>query len=352
MRTISTLFLFGALLLAAAVSGGCRKPEPVVLHCYCGEIFWNLMQEETLAFHRVYGVQIVLLPILPPKTEEAAKSSRPTSSQHAPIPWRSRPKIRSGLKPDAVELDPGVSQLISSLNADGRADMYLTDAMLQIGRLEDSSMIAHRYPFCYLSMSLLVAKGNPKNIKTVAGLFAQKARLGIMDSDKDGMGMTALETIAIITADIPEETVKSQLQQFSRHAELLEALETGSVDAVLVWNSLRPADYLLKKYAPEYAENLFKDPIEKAKKYNSVEPMNRVLEEMFAAILAEKEFTDRVELTANDEDREGIEESRTIEISLVTLGRTLHDGHCRRFADFLISPEGRAIMRRHGFAPK
>ncbi len=71
--------------------------------------------------------------------------------------------------------------------------------------------------------------------------------------------------------------------------------------------------------------------------------MNAVLDEMAQAIVTEKAFAETVPLS---------EEQSAFEISLISLSSSLNDGHNRRFADFLISTQGKKIMQKHGFVPK
>lgn len=342
-RSILTLVLFVSVVYFVTFISGCKKPEPVVLYFYCGPAFWHLMREETAAFRQVYGVQVVMLPIQPSKAEE------PEPSHRAPALWRSRPKIRSSSDPSQVMLDIRISHLISSLNDEGHKDLFLTDSVLQIDALKDSSLISRQYPFCYLKMVLLVPKGNPLKIESVRGLLEKRMKLGMMDPSIDGMGMTALEIISNTSPGISEDEAlwETLVRQYDRQENLLNALENGEIDAAMVWNGTNLNDYLLRKYGMEYADH-FKDPIDKAKKRNDLEELNAVLGEMYHALLSEKSFAETVDLAITDTGGE----LRTVEISLISLSSSLHDLHNRRFADFLISPQGRRIMLKHGFLPK
>ena len=321
---------------------GCKEPKQVVLHCHCGETFWHLMRDETSAFEQIYGIQIVLHPILPSKTDQPAAENESTQTRRTSIPWRNRPKVRDALDPSEVTLDPVVSHLISSFSRDGRGDLFLTDSILQIERLEDSSLVTHRYPICYLSMGMLVPLGNPLKIRSVKDIFDKKLKVGIMAPSKDGMGLTALELLTADAGDVSEEIRETLIRMYDRQAELLDALEKGEVSAVLAWDAIRTDDYLKRKYADEYAE-LYKKQIVRAKRANTVDVINGVLDDMFDTILVDKKFAERVELTG---------QTRTVEVPLISLGCSLHDRHNRRFADFLISPQGREIMRKHGFVTK
>ncbi len=298
------------------------------------------MQDETAGFTQVYGVPIVLRPI---QVRQITKPE-PGPPRRGSAPWRSRPKTHLPMDASQVTLASPISHLITSLNTDGRGDLYLTDSSLQIEALENSALVAHRYPCTYLTTSLLVAKGNPLQIESVKSLLDKRLTLGIVDPSVDGAGMAALAVIKRVAPDMPEDLRDALIQSFDSTEDLLEALEGGEVDAAFIWKNTNPNDWLIQKYDMEYAER-FLHRIEEAKKRNDVAALNAVLEEIASAIQVEKAFAEFVELPAE-------EEGRTIDIALISLSSSLYDHYNHRFADFLISPQGKKIMRKHGFMPK
>ncbi len=352
---------------------GCKSPEPVTLYLHCSPVFWNLMQEEAAAFQLIYGNRIVLLPIQIQQMEEPKPAE---ATGRRPAPWRSRPVQRPPTKASDVVLAPAISHLISTLREDGRGDMYFTDSALQIQALNDAALVSYQYPCCYLTMVLLVPQGNPLKIESVQGMVKDRRRLGILNPAIDGSGLNALDIISKASTGMPDDLDSSRLKipetsdeqalnreaskggvsgksnaydtrdtlcrSFDRLAELLEALESGEIEAALVWNGTDVRGWLWKKYGMTYASR-FTARIEDAKQRNDFEALNDVLNEMHEAIWAEKAFTETVTLT---------EEQHPVEISLISLSSSLHDRYNRRFADFLISSQGRKILKKYGFVPR
>ncbi len=337
-RPILSSVVFATAACIAVLILGCKKPEPIVLYCHCSPVFWNLMQEECAAFTQVYGNRIVMLPVLPQKMPVLE------SSRRAPALWRSRPQMRLPMEASQVVLEPSISHLISALSTDGRGDLFLTDSALQVESLENAALIAHRYPCCYLTLVLLVPKGNPRQIESVRGVLEKRLRLGIVDPGSDGSGLAALDIVSKTSPDLTEDLFESLICPFDRVEELLEALESGNIEAALAWNCTSPNRWLVEKYDMEYAKR-FTKRIDDAKQRNDVNALNEVLDEIANAILSEKAFTETIEL-------HGAGEQRSIEVALLSLSSSRHDRYSRRFADFLISPQGRKIMKKYGFVPK
>lgn len=308
---------------------GCGKKETPIIYFYCCELYWEAMWEETQLFKGLYNVDVVMIPILPyPTKEKQVEETEPlkktsteeetTTLRRIPAPWRSRPKVRRFLSRDQLVLDHRLSGLISSL-ADNQqyGDLYLSDSFEQLEELRNLSLASHEYPFCYLTMVLLVAAGNPHDIDSTDSVLDKKLRLGIASPSCSGMGSTAWKIISKTeTAMSVRESAQERLQEsifvYDHYPELLAALERGELDAVLAWDVL----------------------VRQAEEFASVVHL-------------------RTEHPSDHSDFEQVDkEHHVIRQALISLRISNEEGYGRRFADFLISTQGQAVLKKHGFTPK
>lgn len=288
-----------ALIIALVFCLGCgKKPEPPVLRMFCCETFQDVMKEEAELFASTYGVWIAQQPIIVVEAEEPLSPSE-EGKRRSPAPWRARPSTQRALPSKASVLEPRISELIREIADRKRyGDFYLTDSPRQTELLHEGAAVAMEYPFCFLTLTLLVGKGNPLRVESVKSLLADERRLGIIDPSVDGMGETASRLISKISEIAAKDFSSVQTTMFEQHEKLLEALKNGDVDAVLLW-----------------------------------EPLARKT----------VEFAETVELPEA--------ERQTLRQPLIALSLAENHGFCRRFADFLLSPKGREILKKHGFVP-
>ena len=277
---------------------GCiGKPAPPVLRIFCCEAYWDVIGDEAAMFATVYGTRIRRVPIFVPEKEEVVpKESETEPKRRSPAPWRSRPSERRTLAPGRTVVDARITELIRSLSIRTvHGDLYLTDSPKQVEMLLEGAAVTTEYPIGALALTLLVAKDNPLRIDSVKSLFDANRRLGIIDPSLDGMGEAAFRVVSkyLRTASGRSD---ERITPFDQHAKLLAALQNEEVDAVLVWEPLA-----LK--AADYAEV--------------------------------------VELP--------MEERQAIPQQLIALSMANNQGYGKRFADFLISPKGREILKNHGF---
>jgi ABC-type molybdate transport system substrate-binding protein len=271
-----------------------------------------------------------------------------------PIPTLTTPDSPDPVEPaeppkNNVPLDKTVLKQITFLTEGSTGDLYLTDSARQIARIRSLALSAHEYPLCYLTLNLLVHKGNPQQFDSVQSVFKQNRRLGVVDPSKDGLGETTSDVLAKImakTPNIPDELVL----RFDRQYDLLEALELGKIDAALVWDASNLSTYLLSKYAAEYNDR-YRQLLDTADKTQDIEKIRNVLKAINAELLAEKSFAEYVPLPASDDPNQ-INERRVINISLISLSSATEYGYGQRFADFLRSSRGREILERFGFTAK
>lgn len=346
------VFSFCCVLFAA----GCG--EKVTLKIYCDELFWSVIWEESVQFQRVYGKQVELLRNYPTERihEDADAEHESVKKSYVPAPWRSMPKNErekennennDGNKPKiAINLDANVTQTIFNIRETLPGDMYLTESGLQTTALNEQSLVSREYPFCYLTMVLLVPKGNPLFIDSVRNTLNQKYRLGIVDPSITGMGSVAWDIITKVNNKTKTTNKKNdnnnkeyeQVKIYDTIEELLVALEQNQIDAALTWDACarRAEKYaeivrLGKKSAEKNDANKIDPNPEKDNKSSQPTESNR----------------SQIETAADDTN----EEHRLLRVSIVSLTISENESHCHRFADFLMSTEGQRILRRHGFVP-
>jgi ABC-type molybdate transport system substrate-binding protein len=320
------------------------------------------MQEETKAFQQIYGIETVLIPISLQKQNnppQSAQQSSDTSTQ-TPPPWKNRPKNQNYSPTDHVVLDPAIASLIEELSNNRYGDIYLTDSTLEIDQLKSFLLVTHEYPFCFLTMTLCVPKGNPQQIYSVHDVFEKQLLLGMIQPSKNGSGLAAWDILSgYSNTDDSKKRIQEELvRQFDSQYNLLEALENEEIDAALVWDAANLKTYLHTKYADEYYKR-YEKRFDMAKKKWDIDEITKLIEEMNKELYMEKEFAEKIALGVpfpNEKSKEQIEpvlgkEHRVIQIALISLSTTLHDKHVQRFSDFLISNQGRKILKKHGFTP-
>ena len=257
------------------------------------------MKEEAAWFASVYGVRVRLLPIfIPDKEEPLLKEPETEPKRRSPAPWRTRPTERRTIAPGRIVLNSRISELIAAIADRTRyGDMYLTDSSKQAEMLHEGAAVAREYPFCVLTLTLLIAKDHPLQIDSVQSLLDADRRLGIVDPTLDGMGETAFRVISKYLRVTDEGRPDERITLFDKHDKLLTALKNREVDAALVWEPLA---------------------------------------------MGISEFAEVLELP--------VPEQQAIRQPLLALSMADNQDYGKRFADFLISPKGREILRKHGFS--
>ncbi|MDR2346741.1 MAG: substrate-binding domain-containing protein [Planctomycetaceae bacterium] len=354
---ISFLFSFYCVVFIA----GCS--DKTTLKIYCDELFWEVIWEESFQFQRVYGKQVEILRNYPTETapENSDSAHEQVKESYVPAPWRNMPKIDYGEENNnqpKIVLNNNVTKIIFDLRETLPGDMYLTESGLQTTILQEQSLVAREYPFCYLTMVLLVPKGNPLFIKSVRQMLDRQYRLGIAEPSITGMGNAAWDIITKINETKTKNNKKTKNKNINENENenenikiydtikaLLEALEQNQIDAALIWDACA-------KKAENYAEIV---PLGK----NNIQQtdVNQTNLHLIKETKSNSNSNSKPENTNNsidsnsDETTELHNEHRLIRVSIVSLTIAHKEPYCRRFADFLISTEGQRILKRHGFTP-
>ncbi|MDR0522415.1 MAG: substrate-binding domain-containing protein [Planctomycetaceae bacterium] len=350
------------VLLPVILPAGCGSRELPPLYIYCNETFWYVMQEEAAVFSRLYGFQIIMLPVgsrdagseesgnadhhAENNAETGVEINGRTSPNQPPVPWQSMPKrvMESVVNRDPqAQIHPDIDKEIDGIAISGLGDLFVTDSKKQVMKLQKSALSAGAFPVCYLKLVLLVPKGNPHQFKSAKEVLDARRKLGIVDPSLDGLGEKSWEMIHRLSPGHPPEVSADLIKMFSRQYDLLEALEKKEIDAALAWDATSEMNFLLIKYSDEYNETYKPLLQEVGQGKNRQQNIRAVLQEIGPLMLKEKGFAESVPLT-------DVPNERTVEaVSVVALGTAADYGYSVRFADFIRSPQGQRILKNFGF---
>jgi len=333
------------LLLCTATFFGCARQTPI-LYIYCNETFWYVMQEEGLAFHKVYGFRVILLPIRVPRTSEGAETHvEIRDDNRTPAPWQSMPRNQRTV-PQVVEahnrIHPEIERQIERIAAESFGDLFLSDSQKQLEKLRTTALSANDFPVCYLTLTMLVPKENPHQFRSAKEVLELNRKLGIVDPSLDGLGEASWAVLSRIVPGGESAIPLEHVPIYERQYDLLEALEQKKIDAALVWNATSQVNFLLVKYAEEY-NTKYAEYLRKAERQRNREILRRVEHELSKILVEEKNFAVEVPLAENPGERQ------VIAVRLVVLGSATNYDYGKRFADFMRSNQGKEILQRFGF---
>lgn len=189
----------------------------------------------------------------------------------------------------------GSEVLLSRIKLNRKGDLYMPGDAHYVDQADREGFILSRRPVCYFVPTILVRKGNPKEISGLEDLLTPGVRLGLGDPRACAIGRKAkgiFEKNGIPWADV-EKDLRYQSLTVN---ELGLQIQTGSLDAVIVWDAIA-------RYYGEHGEEV--------------------------PIPAEKNVISRVEVAVLDFTR--------------------HGDTAARFCDFAASERGQAIFRKHNY---
>ena len=185
--------IFTAGIIALALTG-CEREKPEELLLYCGAGIRPPVEEMTRAFEREYGVKIV------------------TDYQ-------------------------GSEVLLSRLKLAQTGDLYIPGDKHYVDQADQEGMILSQQSVCYFVPTILVRKGNPKNIKGLEDLTGEGIRLGLGNAQTCAIGRKTKQIFE--KNDIAWEQVEKNLAFESGTVnELGMQIQTASLDAVIVWDAI------------------------------------------------------------------------------------------------------------------
>lgn len=195
-----------------------------------------------------------------------------------------------------VEADYAGSEILfSRISLKKKGDLYMPGDRSYVEMAAESGMVDSITTACYFVPCILVQKGNPKRISSLPDLMRGGIRLGLGDSSACAIGRQSRKIFE--RNGIPWTEVERNLVfQSLTVNELGIQIQTGSLDAVIVWDAV----------ANQYLDHGEIIPIPKD---------NNIISTVAVGVLS---FSEHKKLAG-------------------------------RFADFAGSEEGRTIFRRHNY---
>jgi molybdate transport system substrate-binding protein len=131
----------------------------------------------------------------------------------------------------------GSEMLLSKIKLARRGDLYMPGDKYYVEQAAREGMILSQQPVCYFLPTILVQKGNPKNILGLEDLLQPGLKLGLGDAKACAIGK---KTKQIFTKNniAWEDVEKNLLFQSLTVNELGMQIQAGSLDAVIVWDAI------------------------------------------------------------------------------------------------------------------
>ena len=189
----------------------------------------------------------------------------------------------------------GSETLLSTIRLARQGDLYMPGDKFYVEQARQEGMILSQRSVCYWVPTILVQKGNPKNITGLEDLLQRGLKLGLGDANACAIGRTTKQLLAKnnIAWDDIEKNLKFQSLTVN---ELGMQIQAKSLDAVIVWDAMA-------RYYSEYGDQV---PIAREK---------NVVSTVDVGVL---KFTERRKLA-------------------------------EKFVDFLVSEQGRDIFEKHNY---
>ena len=228
----------------------------------------------------------------------------------APAPDRLLLYCGAGIRPPVAELAEafgarhgvtvevnyaGSDMLLGRIQVSGQGDLFMPGDEYYIQRAKAQGLVASTKTACYFVPVILVQKGNPKNIHSLADLARPGLRLGLGDPQACAVGRAAA---AILVKD---KTLQAGVERNAEFAsvtvsELANHVKLGHLDAAIVWDATAA-------YVSDDADAI------------PIPPGQNVVS--------------------------------TVAVSVLTSSQ--RPALAGKFAEFVASPEGREVFRRHHY---
>ncbi len=137
-----------------------------------------------------------------------------------------------------VECDyAGSEVLLSRIKLTEQGDLYMPGDVHYIDQAEKEGLIASKKNACYFVPVILVAKGNPKNVGSLADLLKPDVKIGLGDPKACAIGRKSSKLFA--KNGIDEEAINRNVAFRSMTVnELGNQVKMGALDAVIVWDAM------------------------------------------------------------------------------------------------------------------
>jgi len=138
----------------------------------------------------------------------------------------------------AVECDyAGSEVLIARIKLTGRGDLYMPGDVHYVEQAEKEGLIASKRTACYFIPVILVQKGNPKQIRSLADLTRRGVKVGLGDPKACAIGRKC--SMIFAKNKIPADDVGRNVEFRSLTVnELGNQIKLKTLDAVIVWDAV------------------------------------------------------------------------------------------------------------------
>ena len=131
----------------------------------------------------------------------------------------------------------GSEVLLSKIKLARKGDLYIPGDRHYVEQAAREDMILSEKSVCYFVPTILVQKGNPKNIRRLQDLLNEGVKLGLGDAQACAIGRKTKQIFE--KNDIAWEQVEKNLAfQSMTVNELGMQIQAGSLDAVIVWDAI------------------------------------------------------------------------------------------------------------------
>jgi len=142
----------------------------------------------------------------------------------------------------------GSEVLLSKIKLTRRGDLYMPGDKYYVQQAAQEGMILSQQPVCYFVPTILVQKGNPKNIHGLQDLLQPGLKLGLGDAKACAIGRTTQQILA--KNNIAWEQIEKNVAfQSLTVNELGMQIQAKSLDAVIVWDAIA-------RYYSEYGDQI------------------------------------------------------------------------------------------------
>jgi molybdate transport system substrate-binding protein len=198
-----------------------------------------------------------------------------------------------------VALDyAGSEVLLSKIKLVRHGDLYMPGDKHYVNQAAQADMVLSRKSVCYWVPTILVQKGNPKEIRSLEDLLKSGIKLGLGDSEACAIGRTSkkiLEKNNIAWEDIKKNLVFQSLTV----NELGLQIQAKALDAVIVWDAMA-------RYYSEYGDEI------------PIPVKNNVIS--------------------------------TVDIGVLKFSK--HQELAEKFVDFITSEAGKKILQKHNYSTR
>lgn len=167
----------------------------------------------------------------------------------------------------------GTNKLLGQIRLTEQGDIYIAGDADYIQMAAEEGIVARSETVCYFVPVIMVAKGNPLDIRTLHDCLEESVRIGQADPKAAAIGRLTPELLALHEIDFDRQWSRNISLVTGTVNELGVAIRLGTLDAALVWSSI----------ALNYAEDA---------EFIELDPSRNVIPEVGAAVLTYAENPD------------------------------------------------------------